>query len=341
MKRLRGTVGGSQPRYVPIQPKPIPTIPASNSVGGESSKNVAMSVAMPTNSQLPAPDMTGIGLRQLYNTLDLSSSSIVFGQTKSTPPVQNSGNMVAQRLLSAVTFVDESRSPDSTSGNSTAQGPSPALATVSGTETIPPVHTSGNTVRQDQLPLSAVVPQTASTPAVHSSGNMVPQDANMEQPILGTRSQITSWNFQQGVGEFPAIFEAPGTSQVADTYRHVNTNMLQAADSGFQITNGDISDFHPNNVSDTIATQPPTTSSGLDLLANVSEAERELPLDSSVNNSNAQVKYAFICICCYLEESYKHNLCTYITFIYVHIYWRCPFLLWSPLPPPLRVWIIC
>ena len=379
MKRLRGTVGGSQLLYVPIQPKPAPTISASNSVGGESSKDVVMSVAMPTNSQLPASDMTGIDLRQLLcNTLDLSSSSIVVAQTKSTPTVQNSGNMVAQRPLSAVTFVDESRSPVGTSGNSTAQGP--ASATVSGTEKILSVHSSGNMVPRNQLPLSAIVSQTASTPAVHSSGNMVPQgqlplpaavpqtaslqsyvcatkqnqlqmlatvsqaassqpfrtyintvpqgqlagntlmspfqffgnmvgqdqlqtfgttgvpDANIEQPILDTRSQITSWSSKQGVGELPAILEAPGTSQLADTYRHVNTNLLQATDTGFQVTNEDISDFnHPNIVSDSIATQPPNSYSGLEpsnMLNFLAEYAFAL-----------QVQYAFICICCYLQES--------------------------------------
>ena len=190
MKRLRCAVGGSQLLYVPILPKPVPTIPASNSVGGESSKDVVMSVVMPTNSQLPASDMTGIDLRQLLcNTLDLSSSSIVVAQTKSTPTVQNSGNMVTQRPLSAVTFVDESRSPVSTSGNPTAHGPSPASATVSGTETILPVHSSGNMVPQGQLSLSAVVSQTASTPAIHSSDNVVPQ--NM-LPLSAAVSQTAS-----------------------------------------------------------------------------------------------------------------------------------------------------
>ena len=319
-------------------------------------------------------------------------------------------------LLKKQNSVDESRSPVSTSGNSTAQGPSLASATVSGTETIPPDHSSGNTVPQGQLPLSAVVPQTASTPAVHSSGNMVPQDqlslsavvpqtastpalqssvcattqnqlpmlatvsqaassqpfrtyvnmvpqgqlagntimspfqmfgnmtrqdqlqtfgtmtrqdefpvsvevpdANMERPISGTPSQITSWNLQQGVGEFPAILEAPGASQVADTYRHVNTNTLQAADTGFQMINGDISDFdNLNIVSNAIATQPPN-SSGLDpsnmlnLLANYAFA--------------MEVQYAFI----YLLGNLKHNLCTYITFMFT--FTGVPFYFDHPSPP--------
>jgi hypothetical protein len=439
MKRLRCAVGGSQLLYVPILPKPVPTIPASNSVGGESSKDVVMSVVMPTNSQLPASDMTGIDLRQLLcNTLDLSSSSIVVAQTKSTPTVQNSGNMVTQRPLSAVTLVDESRSPVSTSGNPTAQGP--ASATVSGTETILPVHSSGNMVPQGQLSLSAVVSQTASTPAIHSSGNVVPQnllplsaavsqtastpsvhssgnmlppsqlplstvvsqtaltpslqssvsavrqsqlamlatvsqtassqpsysyfntvpeeqlaiptivsardfrlpvgssanavtqnllpvatscvagntslssfgtmtrqdefprsvgvpDGNMEQLLFATPSQSTSWNFQQGLGEFPAI---SGAWQVADIYTYENMNMLQTADTLSQMTNGVISAFdNPKIVSDAIATQPPISSSGLDpsnrlnILANITEVEREML--AFVNSSNAQV-----CIYLYL-----------------------------------------
>lgn len=368
MKRLRGTVGGSQLLYVPILPKPFPTISASNSVGGESSKNVGTSVAMPTNCQLPASDMTGIDLSQLlYNTpaLDLSSSSIVVAQTKSTTPVQISGNMVAQRPLSTVTFVDESRSPVSTSGNSTVQGPSPASATVSGTKTIPPLHSSGNVVPQNQLPLSTIVPQTASLQSsvcatkqnqlpmlatvsqIASSepfqtfvntvpqgqlgnalmspfqifGNMAGQDqsqtfgtaevpdANMEQPISGTPSQITSWNLQQGVGEFSAILEAPGALQVDDAYSRVNTNMLRAAYTGFQMTNRDIGDFHPNIVSDSIATQPPN-SSGLD----ASNMLNDLNLLAEYAFA-MEVQYAFICICCHLEET--------LSIIYAHILHLC------------------
>ncbi|CAB4007268.1 Hypothetical predicted protein [Paramuricea clavata] len=179
-KRLCGMVAGSPQLYIPILPKPVLAVPPSNSVVAES-ENVVTSTAMPTNSQLSASGNLRMELRPLLcNTppLDLSSSSIVVAHTKSTLPVQNSGNMVTQKPLpsSTSTFVNESRCPVSVSGISTTQGPSPEFAIDSGTETRPSFYISGNMVTQNQLPLSAIVPQTASTPAVHSSGTIVTQN---------------------------------------------------------------------------------------------------------------------------------------------------------------------
>ncbi|CAB3978137.1 hypothetical protein MVEG_01350 [Paramuricea clavata] len=159
-------------RYVPIQPKPDLAVLASVGVATASSKNVVTSVAMPTNCQLPLSGLTGIDLRQLLcnNTpaLDLSLSSIVVAPPESTTPVQNSGNMLTQGPLSAVTFLNESWPPVSVSGNSTAHGSSLALAIDSGTETIPPVHSSGNIVTQSQVPTLITVSQAASSPPFHS-----------------------------------------------------------------------------------------------------------------------------------------------------------------------------
>ncbi|CAB4009578.1 Hypothetical predicted protein [Paramuricea clavata] len=182
MERLRSTVSGSQLLYVPILPKPAPAVSKSIGVGAESRENVVTFVAMPTNRQLPVSGNHGIESRpsctpRITSTLDLTSSSIVVPQTESTLPVQNSGNMVAQRLLSSstTTSVNESRLPACSSGSLTAQSPPPASAIISETETRPPVHSSDNMVSQNYLPLSIIVSQAASTPAVHSSGNVVTQ----------------------------------------------------------------------------------------------------------------------------------------------------------------------
>ena len=65
---------------------------------------------------------------QCAPTLGVTPSSIVVPRTESTLPVQNSGNMmVAQKLLSPSTSVNESRLSACSSGSLTAQGTSSSL----------------------------------------------------------------------------------------------------------------------------------------------------------------------------------------------------------------------
>ncbi len=198
MKRLRSRIGGNQLLFVPILPKPAQTaVPANMGVATASSKKTVTSVATSTNNQLSG-NLGNDSLTLLSNlpVLDLSSSSIVVAQTKSTPPVQNSGNMVTQ----GTTSLNESSLPVSSSWNSIAQGPSPASVSrtalgplvysfvnmvtqsplpvpstvVSQVSSTPSV--SGNVILQNPLPLTTIVSQTASRPAVHSFVNMVTQN---------------------------------------------------------------------------------------------------------------------------------------------------------------------
>ncbi len=186
MKRLRSRIGGNQLLFVPIAPKPAPTaIPANIGVATASSKNTVSSVATSTNNQLSG-SLGNDSMTLLSNlpVLDLSSSSIVVAQTKSTPPVQNSGNMVTQ----GTTSLNESTLPVSSFWSSIAQGLSPA--SVFRTESRPVVYSSVNMVTQSQLPVpSTIVSQISSTPSVNSSGNMVAQSP---LPLTTSVSQTVS-----------------------------------------------------------------------------------------------------------------------------------------------------
>ncbi len=183
MKRLRSRIGGNQLLFLPILPKPAQTaVPANIGVATASSKNTVTSVATSTNNQLSG-SLGNDSMTLLSNlpVLDLSSSSIVVAQTKSTPPVQNSGNMVTQ----GTTSLNESSLPVSSSWNSIAQGLSPA--SVSRTESRPVVYSPVNMVTQSQQPV--IVSQISSTPLVNSSGNMVAQSP---LPLTTSVSQTSS-----------------------------------------------------------------------------------------------------------------------------------------------------
>ncbi len=243
MNRLRSMIVGSRQLFIPILPKPAPTaIPANIGVATASSKNTVTSVATPTNHQLSG--YFGNHLMSNLPVLDLSSSSIVVAQTKSTPPVQNSGNMVTQ----GSTSLNESTLSVSSSWNSIAQGPSPA--SVSRTESRPVVDSSVNMVTQSQLPEpSTVVSQISSTPSV--SGNMVAQSplplttsvtqtasrpllqnsANMMQPMLATVSQTaSSQQFRSSVNVVPEG-QLPSLSETA------NQPMLSTPNASLELPN--------------------------------------------------------------------------------------------------------
>ena len=228
IKRSPSTVGGCETCYVPIRPKLVPAVPGNLGVATASSNNVVTSVAMPTNCQLLVSGINGIDLRQLLcNTpvLDLSLSSIVVAPTTLTSPVQNSGNMVAQRPLSAVTFVDESWPPVSVFGNSTAHGSSPALAIDSGTETIPPVHSSGNIVTQSPVPTLITVSQsTESTLSVQNYSELIhefmPPDSSSgnltEQGPLSTSDIVHDTETSPADHSFGDITESPVLSEATN-----------------------------------------------------------------------------------------------------------------------------
>lgn len=225
MERLRSTVGGSQLLYVPILPKPAPAVSKSIGIGAESRGNVDTFVAMPTNRQLPVSGNHGIESRPLCTSRVTSTLGLT--PSESTLPVQNSGNMVAQRPLfsSTSTSVNESRLPACSSGSLTAQSPPPASAIISGTETRPPVHSSDNMVSQNYLPLSIIVSQAASTPGVHSSGNVVTQSPlSMSAIIPQTASTPPLYSSGNMVPQGPLSFSAT----VAQT---ASTPPLQNSDS--------------------------------------------------------------------------------------------------------------
>ena len=226
MKRLRSRIGGNQLLFVPILPKPAATaIPANMGVATASSKNIVTSVATSTNNQLSG-SLGNDSMTLLSNlpVLDLSSSSIVVAQTKSTPPVQNSGNNVTQ----GTTSLNESTLAVSSFWNSIAQGLSPA--SVSRTESRPVVYSSVNMVTQSQLPVpSTIVSQISSTPLVYSSGNMVAQSP---LPLTTSVSQASSrpavHSFVNVVTQSQLAAPSAGVFQTASTSLLRNSaNMVQ------------------------------------------------------------------------------------------------------------------
>ena len=269
MKRLRSMIGGSQQLFIPIAPKPAPTaIPAHIGVATASSKNTVTSVATPTNHQLSGN--FGNHLMSNLPVLDLSSS-IVVAQTKSTPPVQNSGNNVTQ----GTTSLNESTLAVSSFWNSIAQGPSPA--SVSRTESRPVVYSSVNMVTQSQLPVpSTVVSQISSTPLLSI------QNASLEFAPLTDDEVERMLRVISG-----------------DTYGNLDTNENRNTIMTFQTIDEDMDWlWEPDLVSSTNATPPPNTASntwvespGL-TTANASEiVQREQYVDSTANSSNVQVLY--------------------------------------------------
>ena len=144
MKRLR--VGGG---YIPIQPKPVPVVSTSTTVGIESRRNAATSVAMPINPQSPVSCDPGNAYPVLLlhpgpmTAMDLSSSPIVVSAAETCQPSQSRVSLVPQT--------------ESTS------------SFIAGMGLTQLVRSSVNMVTQNQLPLSAVVPQIASIPQVNSS----------------------------------------------------------------------------------------------------------------------------------------------------------------------------
>ena len=224
MKRLRSRIGGSQQLFIPILPKPAQTaIPANIGVATASSKNRVTSVATPTNYQLSGNlGNDSMTLLSNFPALDLSSSSIVVAQTKSTPPVQNSGNMVTQ----GTTSLNESTLPVGSSYNLIAQGPSPA--SVSRTELRPVVYSSVNVVTQSQLPLSStIVPQISSTPSV--SGSMVAQSPlPLTTSVSQTASRPAVHSFVNMVTQNQLPAPSTSVSQTASTPLLQNSaNMVQ------------------------------------------------------------------------------------------------------------------
>ena len=215
MKRLRSRIGGNQLLFVPIAPKPAPTaIPANIGVATASSKNTVSSVATSTNNQLSG-SLGNDSMTLLSNlpVLDLSSSSIVVAQTKSTPPVQNSGNMVTHDTTS----LNESTLAVSSFWNSIAQGLSPA--SVCRTESRPVVDSSVNMVTQSQLPVpSTIVSQISSTPLVYSSGNMVAQSPlPLTTSVSQTASRPAVHSFVNVVTQSQLPAQSASVSQTAST----------------------------------------------------------------------------------------------------------------------------
>ena len=320
MKRLRSRIGGNQLLFVPILPKPAATaIPANMGVATASSKNTVTSVA---NNQLSG-SLGNDSMTLLSNlpVLDLSSSSIVVAQNKSTPPVQHSGNMVTQ----GTTSLNESTLPVSSSWNLIAQGPSPASATVTVPQNLSgqPFHSSGNVVPQGQSPSSSetafrpaavddsfnmltqnqllmptpVVAGDTSIPPFQNSGNMVRQgqlqefvSAMANQPILATPSQIASFKsapltVREVEQNLRVISEGRATPLIGDTNGNLdisgNRNMLQETETGSQTINEVMVGLR-----DPMWAQSP----GLTTLANASEiVQREQHIDSIANSSNLQV----------------------------------------------------
>ena len=228
MKRLRSKIGGSQQLFIRIAPKPAPTaVPANIGVATASRKNTVTSVATPTTHQLSGNHGNDLmTLLSNFPVLDLSSSSIVVAQTKSTPPVQNSGNNVTQ----GTTSLNESTLPVSSSWNSIAQGPSLASATVSGTESRPVVDNSVNMVTQSQLPVpSTIVSQISSTPSVYSSGNMVAQSPlPLTTSVSQTASRPAVHSFVNVVTQSQLPAPSASVSQTASTPLLQNSaNMVQ------------------------------------------------------------------------------------------------------------------
>ena len=218
MKRLRSKIGGSQQLFIRIAPKPAPTaVPANIGVATASRKNTVTSVATPTTHQLSGNHGNDLmTLLSNFPVLDLSSSSIVVAQTKSTPPVQNSGNNVTQGTTSL--------------NESTLQGPSPASAPVSRSESRPVIDSSVNMVTQSQLPVpSTIVSQISSTPLVYSSGNIVAQSPlPLTTSVSQTSSRPAVHSFVNVVTQSQLAAPSASVSQTASTPLLQNSaNMVQ------------------------------------------------------------------------------------------------------------------
>ncbi len=274
---------GISPKQIPILPKPAPTADPAN-----------IDVATSENASSKS---------------NLSSLSIVVALTKSTPPVQNSGNMVTQ----GTTSLNESTLPISSSVNVIPQGQLPLS---SETAIRPPVDSSFYMETQNQLPMStSFVTGNTLMPPFQNSGNMVEQgplqvSGTVNQPMLCTPSLQSLFNaipsaVIHDVEHLMEISDDQGAPPIGDTNGNLDTNgnrnMLQAAETGSQMINEVISGLrHPYLATSTNATPLPNASgsdmwaqsTGLTTLANFDElVQREQYVDSIANSSNVQVLY--------------------------------------------------
>ena len=247
------------------------------------------------------------------NRLPAPSSSV--SQTASTPQLQSSANMLQQSQLPMLATVSQTLSsqPLHSSVNMVPQGQLPSS---SDTAFRPPVNGSFNMVTRNQLPMStSFMTQNISTTQFQNSGNMVGQgqlqefvSGTVNQPILGTPSQIASFNSEpltvlEVEQSLRAILEGRGAPPIGDTNGNLDSNgsrnMLQATETGSQMINEIMDGLRdPDLVSSSNATPPPNTSAsdmwaqspGLTTLANAIElVQREQHIDSIANNSNVQV----------------------------------------------------
>ena len=183
LKRLRSAVGDNQQLYIPILPKPVPTVvPANIEVITLPSTSAATSVATPTSCQLSASGDLETDLQTFLSNLsafDFSSSLIGVAQGESTPAGQ-----ITQTPLqpTAGTFLPNLR-----------VSPLQAPSSVSETAARSQVQSCGNTVAQSQLAESSIVSQSAQIPSIHhfASSNAPPRTLG-HLPTSAAVSQIAS-----------------------------------------------------------------------------------------------------------------------------------------------------
>ena len=281
IKRWRSTVGGGN--FVRILPKPVPT--GSSSVGAATD-----SVAIPTNLQLA----TANGAESYTSALDLSSFSIVVAPNQSLVQAQDSSNVVGQRAINFSTV------SSANFGNITSTA-------ISQTATPPLPHSSGNLTTPSNLTLSVIAaPKASSRPADGISNNISSQSQvsviisrtsptsaidssghSMMQNMLATKSpghpsSMLRQSMLESSGSLPV---ARGNSNRNRT--SIGSSANYTATSGWQNHYTVVNNQSPAVVtSDTCRTG---SSQGLEVLALVSEAEREQHKDSAPSGSRAQV----------------------------------------------------
>ena len=224
-------------------------------------------------------------------------------ETATRPVVLNSDNTVAQNQLPASSIVNQSASipaiHDSVGTNSLLQ-PSqrinssvdmtpeeqlPTSAIISQTASRTPVNGSFNILSQRQPPASSTVSYIA---PVNGSFNILPQeqvgfsDQSIAQSLLNAGSQFVnqpsyaSSNTEQELRRFKAILE---------TYK--------AAETGSQEANEAIRELHGSNIASSAvlahASSRIAQSPGLNLLADVGEAQRVQYEHNITNRENIQV----------------------------------------------------
>ena len=236
-------VGGNQPFYLPIAPKPAASTMTSTGMistfiappgklsnlsnvsilaESQSKPTVQKCSDMPIQRALPSTSVLPVTLQ------GSSSTSAIFSDKTTT--THSSGKMVrhSQSSLSSVPTQIPSTPAIYSFSKMVPQIQQPLLAVVSQSPATPAVYGPGKTVAQSEPPVSAVVSHSLSKPSLPGSGNLLVQNP------LPLSAVVTQTPLTPATGKIEVHIQSPilaAVSQTSSTRSIENTGNIAVAQS--------------------------------------------------------------------------------------------------------------